>query len=86
VTIGPGTRIGPYEVEVLIGEGGMGKVYRSTDTNLKRPVAIKVLPESVATDAERVARFQREAEVLARLTPTSLRFMASSGAVAQRPW
>jgi len=67
VTIGPGTRIGPYEVEVLIGEGGMGKVYRSTDTNLKRPVAIKVLPESVATDAERVARFQREAEVLARL-------------------
>src|SRR5262245_9470326 len=67
VTIGPGTRIGPYEVEALIGEGGMGKVYRSTDTNLKRPVAIKVLPESVATDAERLARFQREAEVLARL-------------------
>jgi eukaryotic-like serine/threonine-protein kinase len=67
VTIGPGARIGPYQVDVLIGEGGMGKVYRSTDTNLKRPVAIKVLPETVATDAERLARFQREAEVLARL-------------------
>ena len=67
MTIGPGTRLGPYEITAPIGEGGMGKVYRATDTNLKRSVAIKVLPEAVATDAERVARFQREAEVLARL-------------------
>jgi len=67
VTIAPGTRLGPYEIDALIGEGGMGKVYRSTDTNLKRSVAIKVLPEAVATDAERLARFQRETEVLARL-------------------
>jgi len=63
----PGTRLGPYEVLVQIGVGGMGEVYKATDTNLKRSVAIKVLPASVAGDAERLARFQREAEVLAAL-------------------
>ena len=62
-----GTHLGPYEITAQIGEGGMGEVYRATDTNLKRSVAIKVLPESVAGDAERLARFQREAEVLAAL-------------------
>jgi eukaryotic-like serine/threonine-protein kinase len=62
-----GTRLGPYEVTALIGAGGMGEVYRATDTNLTRAVAIKVLPESVATDRDRLARFQREAEVLASL-------------------
>ena len=68
----PGTRLGPYEVTALLGEGGMGQVYRATDTNLKRQVAIKVLPASVAGDADRLARFQREAEVLAALNhPTS---------------
>jgi eukaryotic-like serine/threonine-protein kinase len=63
----PGTRLGPYEVTAQIGVGGMGEVYRATDTNLKRSVAIKVLPTSVAADAERLTRFQREAEVLAAL-------------------
>ena len=63
----PGTRLGPYEVTAQIGVGGMGEVYRATDTNLKRAVAIKVLPDAVAADAERLARFQREAEVLASL-------------------
>ena len=63
----PGTRLGPYEVTAQIGVGGMGEVYRATDTNLKRSVAIKVLPTSVVADAERLARFQREAEVLASL-------------------
>jgi serine/threonine protein kinase len=63
----PGTRLGPYEVTTLLGVGGMGEVYRATDTNLKRQVAIKVLPASVAGDVERLARFQREAEVLAAL-------------------
>ena len=62
-----GTRLGPYEITAQIGVGGMGEVYRATDTNLKRTVAIKVLPEAVASDGERLARFQREAEVLARL-------------------
>ena len=63
----PGTRLGPYEVTAQIGVGGMGEVYQATDTNLKRQVAIKVLPAAVAMDAERLARFQREAEVLASL-------------------
>ena len=67
MALSPGTRLGPYEVTNQIGVGGMGEVYRATDTNLKRAVAIKVLPESVAADAERLARFQREAEVLASL-------------------
>ena len=67
MTLSPGTRLGPYEVTAPIGAGGMGEVYRATDTNLKRPVALKVLPETVAADLERLARFQREAEVLASL-------------------
>jgi len=67
LTLTPGTRLGPYEVLSVIGAGGMGEVYRATDINLKRQVAIKVLPVSVALDADRLARFQREAEVLAAL-------------------
>ena len=63
----PGTRLGVYEITAQIGAGGMGEVYRATDTNLKRQVALKVLPASVAADADRLARFQREAEVLASL-------------------
>src|SRR6478672_3981469 len=62
-----GSRIGPYEVVSRLGQGGMGEVYRATDTVLKRQVALKVLPPEVANDPERVARFQREAEVLAAL-------------------
>ena len=62
-----GTRLGPYEIVAAIGSGGMGEVYRATDTNLKRAVAIKVLPASVSGDPDRLARFQREAEVLAAL-------------------
>ena len=62
-----GSRLGPYEVLAKLGEGGMGEVYRATDTHLKRQVAIKVLPAAVANDPDRLARFQREAEVLASL-------------------
>ncbi len=62
-----GTQIGPYKVSGLIGAGGMGEVYRATDTRLRREVAIKVLPDSFASDPERRARFQREAETLATL-------------------
>ena len=67
MALAPGTRLGPYEILSAIGAGGMGEVYRATDSNLKRSVAIKVLPASVAGDADRLARFRREAEVLAAL-------------------
>jgi Tol biopolymer transport system component len=67
MALAPGTRLGPYEISVQIGVGGMGEVYRATDTNLKRAVAIKVLPAAVSSDIDRLARFQREAEVLAAL-------------------
>ena len=63
----PGTTLGPYAVTALIGEGGMGQVYQATDTKLKRQVALKILPEAFSADPERLARFQREAEVLASL-------------------
>jgi serine/threonine protein kinase len=62
-----GTQIGPFEVLGLLGAGGMGEVYRARDTRLKREVAIKVLPDAFARDPERIARFQREAEMLATL-------------------
>src|SRR6516162_241025 len=63
----PGSRLGPYEIVALLGAGGMGEVYRARDTRLKREVALKVLPEAFARDPGRMARFQREAEVLASL-------------------
>ena len=62
-----GSRLGHYDVTALIGEGGMGQVYQATDTQLKRQVALKILPEAFAADPERLSRFQREAEVLASL-------------------
>src|SRR4026209_1620537 len=65
--LGRGTRLGPYEIQSAIGAGGMGEVYRARDTRLKRDVALKMLPESFASDPDRIARFQREAEVLASL-------------------
>ena len=62
-----GSRLGPYEVVAAIGAGGMGEVYRARDSKLGRDVAIKVLPTAFARDSERMARFQREAKVLASL-------------------
>ena len=63
----PGSRLGPFQIVEAIGAGGMGEVYRATDTRLKRQVAIKVLASSVTADADRLARLQREAELLASL-------------------
>jgi serine/threonine protein kinase len=62
-----GSRLGSYEILTPLGAGGMGEVYRARDTKLKREVAIKVLPDAFASDAELVSRLQREAEVLASL-------------------
>ena len=62
-----GDRLGHYNVTARIGEGGMGQVYQATDTKLNRQVALKILPEAFAADPDRLARFQREAQVLASL-------------------
>jgi serine/threonine-protein kinase len=67
LTLTIGTQLGSLEVTALIGRGGMGEVYRARDTKLKRDVAIKILPDEFSHDADRVSRFQREAEVLASL-------------------
>ena len=67
MSLSPGTRLGPYEVVTSLGEGGMGEVYRARDPRLQRDVAIKVLPAAVASDPERLARFTREAQLLASL-------------------
>src|SRR6202140_5123791 len=62
-----GTKLGAYEIQSPLGAGGMGEVYRATDTKLGRDVALKVLPAEMALDPERLARFRREAKVLAQL-------------------
>ena len=67
MAITPGTRLGVYEITAPLGEGGMGHVWRARDTKLDRDVAIKVLPEAFAHDADRLARFTREAKTLAAL-------------------
>ena len=72
MSLDPGTRLGPYEIGSQIGAGGMGEVYRARDTKLDREVAIKVLPEEFASDAERLARFEREAKLLASLNHSNI--------------
>src|SRR4249920_3740476 len=67
MTLSAGTRFGAYDVVALLGVGGMGEVYRAKDSKLHREVALKVLPDLWANDPDRLARFQREAEVLASL-------------------
>src|ERR1700688_42043 len=63
----PGDKLGPYEIIAAIGKGGMGEVYKARDTKLDREISIKVLPAALAQDPERLARFEREAKVLASL-------------------
>ena len=63
-----GTKLGPYEVKSPLGAGGMGEVYRARDTRLGRDVAIKVLPEALAHDADRLQRFEQEARTIAALS------------------
>src|SRR6188768_1938120 len=80
------TRIAPYEILTLVGSGGMGEVYRARDAKLGRDIAIKVLPNAVADDPERLARFEREARVLAALNHPNIAhihgFEDSTGAPA----
>src|SRR5262245_16226534 len=72
MAIGPGSRLGPYEVTALIGEGGMGKVWRAHHIALNRDDALKVLPEAFVSDPDRLARFRREAQVLASLNHSNI--------------
>ena len=65
--LAPGTKIGHYDVTSLLGEGGMGQVWQATDTQLGRQVALKILPDAFAADPDRLARFKREAQILASL-------------------
>jgi serine/threonine protein kinase len=82
-----GRTIAHYRVQEKIGVGGMGEVYRAQDTRLGRDVAIKVLPEIFARDAERMARFEREAKVLASLNhPHIATIYVSKNPTARAPW
>src|SRR5262245_11903890 len=67
MSLSPGSRLGPYEILSALGAGGMGEVYKARDTRLKRDVAVKVLPESFAADAERLRRFEQEAQAASAL-------------------
>jgi len=77
-----GTRLGPYEIVGPLGAGGMGEVYRARDTKLGRDVAIKILPDAFGADSDRVARFQREAQLLATLNHPNI---AAPPAAAEKP-
>src|SRR5919198_1554727 len=67
MALGPGTRLGPYEIVAAIGAGGMGEVYRARDTRLDRTVAVKILPSSLAADPQLRERFDREARTISAL-------------------
>ncbi|MGA8038278.1 MAG: protein kinase [Candidatus Acidiferrales bacterium] len=67
MTLAAGTKLGSYEIESPLGAGGMGEVYRASDSKLGRDVALKVLPAEMAKDTDRLARFRREAKILAQL-------------------
>ena len=79
-----GTTLGPYEVIAKIGEGGMGEVWQARDTKLDRDVALKVLPEAFTSDPDRLARFEREAKVLASLNHTNIGHISGASGVASK--
>src|SRR6202158_373090 len=72
MALSSGTKLGPYEIQAPLGAGGMGEVYRARDTRLGRDVAIKVLPEALANDADRLRRFEQEARTIAALNQPNI--------------
>jgi eukaryotic-like serine/threonine-protein kinase len=80
MSLAPGTKLGPYEIQSLLGAGGMGEVYRARDTRLQRDVAIKILPNSLATDRDRLRRFEQEARAVAALNHPNLLTVFDVGA------
>src|SRR5579859_8070213 len=80
MTLAPGTKLGPYEIVAAIGAGGMGEVYRARDTRLGRDVAVKVLPSSFASDAERLLRFEQEAKAASALNHPNILAIYDVGA------
>jgi serine/threonine protein kinase len=81
-----GGRVGPYEIVGTLGAGGMGEVYRARDTTLDRDVAIKISPEQFAKDAERLARFTREAKALVALNHPNIAAIHSVEEIGRHPW
>src|SRR5688500_17337784 len=87
MSLAPGTRLGPYEIVSPLGAGGMGEVYKGIDTRLDRAVAIKVLPEHVASDAALKQRFDREAKIISSSTiRISVRCTTSLARTASTSW
>jgi eukaryotic-like serine/threonine-protein kinase len=86
MTLAAGTKLGPYEVGALIGAGGMGEVYRARDTRLGRDVALKILPESLTRDGERLRRFEQEARAVAALNHPNILALYDIGAQDGRPY
>ena len=81
-----GMRVGPYEITAFIGAGGMGEVYRAHDTNLNRVVALKLLPEDLAADPERLSRFEQEARAVSSLSHPAIVTIYDAGQIGSHPY
>ena len=79
-----GTKLGPYQIEAKLGEGGMGEVYKALDTRLGRTVAIKVLPAEMSADSDRRTRFEREARAIAALSHPHICTLHDAGDLRRR--
>jgi len=84
--VSAGTKFGPYEIVAPVGEGGMGEVYRARDSRLKRSVAIKILPEAIASDPLRMQRFEQEARTVAALNHPNILAVYDVGVQDERPY
>src|ERR1041384_1481117 len=86
MSAGPGSTIGPFKIQSLLGKGGMGEVFSATDTRLDRQVALKLLPPDFASDPDRLRRFQSEAKNLASLNPPNILVIHEVGSENGNPY